>query len=256
VKHIEELRRKRSGLVLALAIVVITAAGCATRFSRSGKQSDIKNEAPPFTPTTYIAKPQVADGSKYPDLMSGASYMIWVCDDVVKLKMAQDANMGVSVGKTDDRADQLTDIQRVNANFLVFELHIKSSFSDPSIAKDFTRNLELFMADDSGRPVSPLQMYISKPTEVRVGVGREFSRTILVLFPRYDIITGNPTINESSPGIRVYAEGYDTTYMFEWLPADTSQQNIPDRSAEFRNVVQMGFGEFQSVLDAVFRNFK
>jgi hypothetical protein len=253
------IARTRSGsnrvkLLLALAGVIIAAAGCRTVPSDRGGTYPLPAEGPPFRPTTYVAKPQIAQDARYKDLLSGASYMIWVSDDVISIKLAQDA--AESLGEIDDVVDSREGTRLVNANFLVFELHAKSAFSDPSVASDFTRDLKLFLADDTGRKVSPLQVYVSKASESRIGMIKEFSRTIIVLFPRYDIITGNPTIGPDAPALRVYAQGYDTTFMFEWTRAEEVERSLHDRAGDFGDTVQMGFGDFCVALKDIFTSLK
>lgn len=245
--------RSVKALVAALAVTV-AVTGCMTKSGGPGGTMPLPLEGPPFRPTTSVAKPQIVKNARYPDLMSGSSYMIWVSDEVVSIKLAQE-----TAESNEDLADEVgavADTRLVNANFLVFELHVKSAFSDPSVAKDFTRNLKLFLTDDTGRPVAPLQVYVGRASESQLGVLKEFSRTIIVLFPRYDIITDIPTIGPDAPGMRVYLEGYDTTYMFEWVRADELERSLHDRAEDFADIAHMGFAEFCSALKAVFTNFK
>lgn len=241
--------------VLAAAIAVtLVAAGCRTKPEGPGGTMPLPSEGPPFRPTTSIAKPQIAQDAQYPNLMSGSSYMIWVSDDVVNIKLAQEtAELNNDL---EDEVGAVADTQMVNDNFLVFELHIKSAFGDPSVAKDFTRNVSLFLADDAGRRVSPLQIYVGKASESRLEVQKEFSRTIIVLFPRYDIITGNPTVGPNAPGMRVYLEGYDTTYMFEWVRADQPERSLHDTAEDFADIAHMSFSEFCLALKTIFTNLK
>lgn len=238
----------------AAVAIALAVAGCRTRPIDPDGTMLLPSEGPPFRPMTSVAKPQIAQDAEYPDLMSASSYMIWVSDEVVGIKLAQDT--AVANNELTDEVGAVADTRLVNANFLVFELHIKSAFSDTSIARDFTRNVKLFLADDTGRRVSPLQVYVGKAAESQIGVLKEFSRTIIVLFPRYDIITNNPTIGPNAPSMRVYLNAYDTTYMFEWVRADEPERSIHDRAEDFADIAHIGFAEFCAALKVVFTNFK
>jgi hypothetical protein len=195
-----------------------------------------------------MATPQIANDAQYKDLMIGVS------DEVSRIKFAQDTDV-MSVDVAGDSAE-LADARLINANFLVFELHLKSAFGDPSIANEFSRmdKAQLVLVDDTGQRIKPAGTVVSKAAETERGPLREFARTVIVVFPRYDIMTGNPTVRPGSEYMRVYLQGYDTVYMFEWVSAGLQDKGT-DRK-QLSQVIHWGYSEFYSALQAIFRSFK
>ena len=244
-------------MALTLVLAIVVADGCVR--ARRGTDADraLPVAGPPFHPTSYLATPQIANDARYRDLMASDSYMIWVSDDVARIKFAQDA----AVPPVDVVADgaELADARLINASFLVFELHLKSVFGDPSIANEFTRmeHVQLFLVDDTSQKIRPSGTVVSKAIESDRGPLREFARTVIIAFPRYDIMTGNPTVRPETAHIRVYIQGYDTVYMFEWTSAELQQEERTRLHAgQLAEVVHWGYSEFYGALQAIFRNFK
>jgi len=242
----------RTALVCALALTV--AGGCTTTRPATETTVSLPTEGAPFHPVTYLATPQIATDARYHDLMTPDSYMIWVSDDVARIKFALDAD--VPPANVPEDAPELNDTRFINANFLVFELHIKSAFSDSSIANEFTRDVDLFLADDTGGRVTPASMWVSKATQTLQGSRKKFERTIVVLFPRYDLITGNPTVRYETSYMHVYVQKFDTVYMFEWINAETPTTSVRDYAGQFTDVIQLGHAELYRVLKDLFAGFK
>jgi len=243
-------------MVLILILVLFLANGCVRAQHGTDADSLLPVAGLPFHPISYLATPQIANDARYRDLMTNDSYMIWVSDDVARIKYAQDT--GVPPADVPGDGAELADARVINANFLVFELHIKSAFGDPSIANEFTRmeQVQLSLADDTGLKIRPSGTVVSKATKTERGPLREFARTVIVAFPRYDIMTGNPTVRPETAYIRVYMQGYDTVYTFEWTSADQQEESTRLQAAQLADVVHWGYSEFYSALQAIFRNFK
>jgi len=234
----------------------LVAAGCTRVRPDTPAVSPLPVDGPPFRPTTYLATPQIASDAKYRDLMTSDSYMIWVSDDVARIKFAQDT--GIGPNDVEQEAQQLADARLINANFLVFELHIKSAFGDPSIANEFTRmeDVELYLTDDSGHKVSPSGIVVSRAERTNRGPLREFARTVVIAFPRYDIFTGNPNVHPDAAYMRVFIDGYETLHMFEWIRAEPPEEFIETYARQLSGVMQAGYTEFYGAMQTVFKNFK
>ena len=241
-------------IALICVLAILGTDGCMRARRGTDVDTPLPVDGPPFQPTSYLATPQIANDAQYKDLMASDSYMIWVSDEVSRIKFAQDADvMPVDVA---GNSAELDDARLINSSFLVFELHLKSAFGDPSIAKEFTRleEVQLVLVDDTGQRVKPAGTVVSKATESRRGPLREFARTVIVAFPRYDIMTGNPTVRRGSEHMRVYLQGYGTVYMFEWVSAELQEEGTD--AIQMSEVIHWGYSEFYGALQAIFRGFK
>ncbi len=243
-------------MALVCVLAMFGADGCVRARQGTGVDTPLPVDAPPFQPTSYLATPQIANDAQYKDLMASDSYMIWVSDEVSRIKFAQDIDI-MPVDVAGD-STELADARLINASFLVFELHLKSAFGDSSIANEFTRmeQVQLVLTDDTGQRVMPAGTVVSKATKSERGPLRKFARTVIVAFPRYDIITGNPTVRPGSEHIRVYLQGYDTVYMFEWVSAEQQEKDTRSHADQLAQVIHWGHSEFYGALQAIFRSFR
>jgi hypothetical protein len=205
---------------IIVAGLVVALCGCLPRRSvvRDDQGDEVLPKGEPgqlFTPSSYIARPTVGLGSKYRDLLSPESYIIWFSDEVAELKAEAAVEEG---GMPQDSEELLTIAKTLNEKFIILEFHIVSAFSDSSIAYDITsfRHADVFLVDAAGNKYEPLQVIIGALERGQKSALMVFRRVNLLVFPRHDLLTGEPVITSDAGEVSLVLSGNNTTYFFSW----------------------------------------
>jgi hypothetical protein len=206
---------------ITIAGFVMVLCGCLPRRSGVGDAGPpgrpVRGEPAPelFTPSSYIARPTVGLGSKYRDLLSPDSYCIWFTDEVAELKQES----ATEEGEVSADSEELLAIARtLNEKYIILEFHLVSAFSDSSIAYDITsfRHAEVFLLDGAGNKYEPLQVIVGTLEKGQKGALMVFRRVNLLVFPKHDLLTGQPVIASSVGEVSLVLSGYNTTYFLMW----------------------------------------
>ena len=239
-----------------IVCVVLALCGCgAGRTSVRGTQAaETDSPAGPFTPASYVARPTLGIGSKYANLLSPDTYVIWFSDEVAELK----AELEAAEGATSEGSEELLRIAKtLNEKYLILECHIVSAFPDSSIAYDVTsfRHADVFLLDDAGTKYEPLQMIIGTLERGNKDALMQFSRVNLVVFPKHDLFTGEPVIDSRMQGISLVISGYKTTYFFSWDNLSTGPR-LSKTGRHLQALGATGLREFESAFRFLVENFK
>ena len=207
-----------------------------------------------FTPSSYIARPTLGVGSRYQNLLSPNSYVIWVTDEVAQLKLESETAEGTVSGESEE---VLKIAQALNERYLIMECHIESAFQDSSIAYDITsfRQAEVFLLDDAGNRCEPLQVIVGALERGRKDALPIFTRVNILVFPKHDLLTGELLISPRTREFSLVIAGYNTTYFFSW-----NDLSRPARAAQIEREAQairaVGLGKLESALRFLVENLK
>ena len=239
--------------VAALAVAV----GCQSTGKKSDPMMDDSMLAPPpmvqFTPAKAVASIHF-DGGRYPNLLSPESYAVWVDSGVAALKKEAETSESMEPEVTDAMpADLATTAARIDANYFVFECHIESAFPDASIAYDMVglRNTEIYLDTPEGIHVRPIQRILgTSATETQEGAIKRFGRTLILVFPKMDIVAQAPTVSAGAPAVRLVLENFNSSYHFEWPASPAVDTGEPRRltQEEVTKAVKMGYTALYSRL--------
>ncbi len=240
--------------------VVVVLCGCGPRRSAvratPGPERAVTGESSSelFTPSSYIARPTLGLGSKYRDLLSPNSYVIWFTDEVAELKLESGTTEG---GMSKNAEELLTIAKTLNEKYLILECHVVSAFRDSSIAYDITgfRQADVFLLDGVGNKYEPLQVIIGTLERGQKGALMVFRRVNLLVFAKQDLLTGEPVISSRSGEVNLVISGYDTTYFFSWADVSrATQQTRTKRDVE--SVRAMNLGSLESALRFLVENLQ
>ena len=216
----------KAGIARTLALLVLAAHtqfSCTTTRPIDESAGMRVDSDRVFTPTTFLSTIHRGE-TRYANLYSPDSYALWVSPEVADLKREQAVSEGLEIDPALDRvARYITD------QYLVFECHLKSAFPDASIAYDVVglRNVALYIETPEGRRIHPIQRIMDTHSEHgHLGALQVFERSNIVVFEKADIITGSPAIEGDSAGVRLVAEGFNSSFYFEWVA--TPQKPEPD----------------------------
>jgi hypothetical protein len=247
----------RVALVVCAATALCGCGAGGASFGRAGTAefvAETPSSAGPFTPASYVARPTVGIGSKYANLLSPDSYVIWFSDEVAELK----AELEAAEGAPSDGSKELLRIAKtLNEKYLILECHIVSTFPDSSVGYDITsfRHADVFLLDDSGMKFEPLQMIIGSLEKGNKDALMQFSRVNLVVFPKYDLLTGDLVIDSRARDVSLVISGYKTTYFFSWGNLSPAPQR-PGGLQPVEMVGGMGLQHFEPALRWLAENFK
>jgi len=207
-----------------------------------------------FEPLNSVAHPRPLPGSKYQNLVSSDSYIIWVTDKVAEAKLETDSESAEEEDNLLGR--RIEDAKRLNRHFLVFECHITSAFSDASIAYDISsfRGAEVLLMDDAGNVIEPLQIVVGPVERSREKALRMFSRTNLLVFPLFDGLTGEQVVSPQSRKVTIVVSSYDTDLVFEWIAPEEQQGDARSLGEDISGFVQMSFSQLYDGLRALFEH--
>lgn len=207
----------KSSVLAVAGLVALTA--CQT--TRHEPKTPNAAPAAEFQPAAYIAPVQLMHGH-YTDLFSADSYGVWLGSEVTAQREIQAQAAGETVDPKLSAA-----VNRLTQNFLVFECHLSSAFSDMSIAYDVVglRNMKVYLMTPTGGHSMPAQIVVgSSAREERQQALRKYSRTCLILFPKQDLFTGASAVAPQSTSVRLAIEGFGSMFVMEW---PTSAQATP-----------------------------
>jgi len=240
---------------VALALCGCVAGGTRVRGTQAEKVA-AETEVPsgPFTPASYVARPTLGIGSKYADVLSPDTYVIWFSDEVAELKAELDETKGAT---SEDSQELLRIAKNLNGKYLILECHIVSAFPDSSIAYDVTsfRHADVFLLDDAGTKFEPLQMIIGSLQRSNKDALKQFSRVNLVVFPKYDLLTGESLIDSRIRDVSLVISAQKTTYFFSWSNLSPAPQQ-PIAVEPVETVGAMGLVDFEPALRWLDENFK
>jgi len=239
----------------ALALCGCGAGRTSVRGTRAAEgAAETEIPAGPFTPASYVARPTLGIGSKYADLLSPDTYVIWFSDEVAELKAELEETEGVT---SEGSEDLLRVAKTLNERYLILECHITSAFPDSSIAYDITsfRHADVFLLDDAGTKFEPLQMIIGSLERGSKGALMQFSRVNLLVFPKYDLLTGELVIDSRARDISLVISGQKTTYFFSWNNVSAAPQR-PSAEGQVETVGAMRLRDFEPALRWLAENFK
>jgi len=139
----------RFGRVLCLVAAVLAGAGCQTGSEPDEELPPRIGEPIPFQPAHAAAGLRLERGS-YPQLFSPSSYALWVGPALLRERRAVAEAEGQVI---DPEADTLAPV--IDANFIVFECHLESLFSDMSIGYDVVglRGMDVYLETPAGSRV-------------------------------------------------------------------------------------------------------
>jgi hypothetical protein len=245
---------------IAIAGVVMVLCGCLPRKTAvrdpefPGRPARGEASSELFTPSSYIARPTLGLGSKYRDLLSADSYVIWFTDEVADLKVETATAEG---GMSEDSEELLTIAKSLNEKYIILELHVVSAFSDSSIGYDVTsfRHADVFLLDGAGNKYEPLQVIVGPLEKGQKGALMVFRRVNLLVFPKHDLLTGRPVITSSAGEVSLVLSGYSTTYFFSWGDVtNVTRQTRPERSVE--SLRAMNLKSLESALRFLVENLR
>lgn len=216
--------------------IVLVAVGCQSTPEPEIAAEDVVAAPADFRPALYTSRIHL-DSGRYPNLFSPNTNAIWVEQKVAAVKLEQEAAAGVTISQSLE-----SDARYVTENYHVFECYFESMFPDASIAYDVIglRNLDIYLTAFDGTRIDPLQRILGSHADERArGALKEFSRTSVVVFPKYDLLTGATLIAPDAPGVRLVVEGFNSEFYFEWPAlAETAQviEEPPEGKLSFSSI--------------------
>jgi len=221
------LMRRWLGCILLGGLCV---TGCQTT-PKSADKGDNQPETPKvhhdFIPANFISR-VVYEKGKYKNLLSPRTHAIWVDKNISEIKLAFE-NQQAQHSPIDE--DLISDAAFISENYIVIECHIETTLPDASVAYDVSslRNLNIYLQPSGASNFYPLQQVIASPAEEKqVGALKQFNRQNFLVFAKEDLISGQPTIPVDVSQMRLYIEGYGTTFYFEWKPQDAIVLESPE----------------------------
>ena len=261
------IKRRWLGCMLLGGLCVVGCQTTSKPVVNEDKPAEMASIHHDFIPANFIAR-VVYEKGKYESLLSPKTHAIWVDSTISEIKLAFEKQQGNN-SLVDD--ELIGDAAFISANYIVIECHIETTLPDASVAYDVSslRNLNIYLQTSSGSNIYPLQHVIASPVkEKQIGTLKQFNRQNFLVFAKEDIISGQPTIPVDVRQIRLYIEGYGTTFYFEWkpqepiileTPAGGPPQDITDvirwrpNQTESYQVLNVRFSELYTKLQALTR---
>ena len=223
----------RCNLVISMC-AMLALCGCGAR-KYAARGTGVAAQSPSegvFAPAQLVAWPAVGPGSRYNDLLSPDSYAIWFTDEVARIK----AESGIADGATEAKVGELVSIaKQLNEKYLIFECNIVSAFPDASVAYDITafRHADILLLNGGGTKCAPLQVIIGSLEREADEALKKFRRVNFAIFPRHDLLTGEPVVGSQTPGFSLIVSAYKTDYLFSWSTAGSSpRQAVSDEEMQ------------------------
>ncbi|MBI4558474.1 MAG: hypothetical protein HY706_12905 [Candidatus Hydrogenedentes bacterium] len=194
-----------------------------------------------FVPASFVVRIQHEKGN-YADLFGPDSYAVWVGPEVTAMKREKATEAGETIPPQFDKI-----AASVAEDYLVFELHIESAFSDSSIAYDAVafRGIDVYLLGPEGRLIPPIQQIIGTPVEEE---NREalklFRRTNIVIFNKVDPLGGGLALAPGMPAAKLVLEGHGSNFTFEWPTAAPGTTPTRPSGSEALMAVKVGFKDF------------
>lgn len=233
---------KHRRILLGLGVAMM-AVSCQT----AKAPKPVAEEIPlvEFRPATHYSRIHTGSG-RYPNLVSAASFALWVSPEVAALKRKEAVEAGEKIDASLDEA-----AKHVGENYFVFECHIESVFPDASIAYDVVglRNMDLYLLTPDGLKVKPIQRILGSHADEEERMALKlFRRTNILVFPKQDILIGQPTISHEAPAVRLVMEGFNSDFYFEWPAVDGAAPATPSAASRAYSTAKVGFSELFSKL--------
>lgn len=252
--HPKRYSNRSSWGALCAVTVGVLLTSCSTTPSPPEMPPPVP-EPSEFAPATYYSR-VLADAGSYPTLFAPDTFAIWVTDEVVELKKQEALNTGESIDLFTER-----DAKEIGDYFYVFECHVESVFADSSIAYDVVgfRNVNAYLLLPNGTKVPPLQRIIDgSAEEEQRGALRLFRRANILVFPKSDLFTGEPTIPPASGSARLVLESHGSSFFFQWaakpVPEEEPASDVPPVSeTQKRSALRVRFDELMSKIRALIR---
>lgn len=234
-----------SGSVLVL-LAASALSGCATTSSDSSDSSasadsppvaETTVSAPEFTPANFVARIK-QDEVRYRTLFSLPSHAIWVDKTIADIKKAYEEQQDTAVS-----VDIQLEVDIITEHYLVIECHIETMFRDTSIAYDVSglRNINLYLQSSGGRKIYPLQhLLLTAAEEKTIGTLIQYNRTNVLVFAMEDVISGMKPLPDGNNSIRLYAEGFDSRFYFEWIAQEpiVFESLDPEKKPDITDVIR------------------
>lgn len=250
------MRHRLTRAVLAVLAAALILSACQTRGPKEDDLPVIPAEALVFRPQSSLSLMHLDEG-RYPNLFSPGSYALWVDEGVAQAKLQKDLQEGIAVN-----AALAEDAEFIHENYIVFECRLESVFPDASIAYDVVglRNLDVYLVTPDGTRVRPIQTILGTHADEKSrGALKDFGRTNLLVFPKEDMLSGVPTIQDDASGVRVVVDGFNSAFYFEWARAplvDEEGQPIVIPEPEPSLAGRLGFSAFYSKLRVLAHMFR
>jgi len=243
-------------LLLALILCAGALPACKTTGASKEEVAAIPAGAFEFQPESSVSLVHLDQG-RYPNLYSPGSYALWVDEEVARAKLQKDLDAGIVVSSR-----LAEDAQFIHANYILFECRLESLFPDGSIAYDVIglRNMDTYLMTPGGTRIRPIQTILGGHADERLrGALREFGRTNILIFAREDVLSEAPTIPDQTSSVRLYVDGFNSAFYFEWSAApfvDANGDPIPPPEPEQSVAGRLGFSALYSKLRVLAHNFK
>lgn len=216
-------------------LIAITLAACQTnRRDLAEPVSPPPASMVPFIPVEYTAQVRLGEG-RYPDLISSASHAVWIAPEVRTLKIEAAQMAGDPV-----EPELMEAAQIIEDRYVVIECTVVSEFADMSIAYDVVgfRGVRPYMQTADGARIEPVQVEIGTPVrEEPRGALKAFSRTNILVFPKFVPATGAATMPAGEP-VRLVLEGFNSVFYFPWLP-EPLMDAPPKKLSEDERVIML-----------------
>lgn len=260
--HTVRVSRGGSPKYRPAARLLLASFACACLFSacKTTGTSDEVSTIPPgaleFRPRSSLSLMHLDQG-RYPNLFSASSYALWVNEDVARAKLQKDIDAGIAVS-----ARLAEDAEYIHANYILFECRLESLFPDASIAYDVIglRNMDTYLMTPGGARVQPIQSILGNHADEKPqGALKEFGRTNILIFSKEDLLSEVPTIPNETPSVRLYIDGFNSAFYFEWgaaTPVDADGQPIVMPEPEQSVAGRLGFSALFSKLRVLAHNFR
>ena len=243
----------KASIARTLALLVFashTQFSCVTTepIDESAGRSGVSDRV--FVPTTFLSTIHKGE-TRYANLYAPDSFALWVSPEVADLKREQSVAEGMELDPDLDHAARY-----ITDRYLVFECHLRSAFPDASIAYDVVglRNIALYLETPEGHRIHPIQRIMDAHLEQdNEGALQVFERSNIVVFEKTDIITGAPAIDGEAARVRLVAEGFNSSFYFEWIATPPEPEPVftepapktrwsPTQTEAYR-VAKVGFEE-------------
>lgn len=154
---------------------------------------------------------------RYRLLYAPESHAIWITDEVNAMKLDSDLSQGIAI---DDDVRAMAEM--ADTRFIVIECRLESAFADSSVAYDVVglRNVEVYVETPAGERVYPVQRIMAPHAdETPQDALIRFGRTTVLVFPKYDMLSGGVSPLSGAPALRLVLEGFHSRFYFEWQHA-------------------------------------
>jgi len=242
-------RRGYTTLVAVCALVVVAAASCKTA-GRADLDTGAPAAAKPaaeFIPVSFIAPIQFAKG-QYPELFAPTSQAVWSGPELMEYRKSLSRQSGEPV---DPRLEKAA--EAIHTQFLVYECTLVSAFADMSIGYDAVglRGASVYLLTSDGRRINPIQTIPGPVREQPKQALREYSRTMLLVFPKGDAQGGI----DNATAVQLVIEKVGSTYFFQWSSSVPPSESWLDKQRDKFETVKTGFAGFYGTIAQKLRMF-